>query len=403
MSNQFRANILIVEDETIIAMDIRQHLLQHGYGVTGIADCAKTALESVSTFQPDLVLMDIHLPGETNGIKAAEQIREKFHVPIIFLTSYCESVVFEQAKMTNPLGYIVKPFQPQTLKATIDIALSQYRAEVATQQAIAEAKELNEMKSQFISLVSHEFRNPLSAILMSLELLEHQHSLQLSPEKHHVYIQRARSAVTSMGQLIEEVLAIGELEAGKLQFHPRPFDLVLLCQELVEQFQNESGRNHVLLFNVKEQVVTEDGLFDLDEKLLRHILTNLLSNAVKYSASGSVIQFEISRLEANVVFRIQDQGIGIPLPDQARLFEFFHRGENVKTVRGTGLGLAIAKQCVEAHGGTITFESEVGAGTAFTVTLFHSRWQRSTASYRTNDALKMPIKTPPLSLKMLQI
>ncbi|HAJ64701.1 MAG TPA: hypothetical protein DCP31_40255 [Cyanobacteria bacterium UBA8543] len=108
---------------------------------------------------------------------------------------------------------------------------------------------------------------------------------------------------------------------------------------------------------------------NMDEKLLRQILTNLISNAVKYSPSDSTIKFNLTCLNDKAIFKIQDQGIGIPLEDQTRLFESFHRARNVGTIEGTGLGLAIVKQCVDLHTGEITVESEVGKGTTFTVIL----------------------------------
>jgi signal transduction histidine kinase len=168
-----------------------------------------------------------------------------------------------------------------------------------------------------------------------------------------------------MTGLLNDVLLIGKAEAGKLQFNPTVINLSQFCRELVEEMQLTASDYRIIFRN---QV---DSLTDcmMDEKLLRHILSNLLSNAIKYSPQGSTVSFELVCEQGNAVFRIQDQGIGIPVPDQAQLFNSFHRASNVGTISGTGLGLAIVKKSVDFHGGNITFESEVGEGTAFIVTL----------------------------------
>jgi signal transduction histidine kinase len=368
MSSPPRANILIVEDEPIIAMDIRQQLIASGYTVAGLADRAETALEMVALAQPDLVLMDINLHGEPAGIAAAAQIRETFHLPTVFLTSYSEQHIFEQANATNPFGYLIKPFQPQVMKAAIEIALKQYRAEVTIQDAMDEVNKLSETKSQFVSLVAHEFRNPLSAILLALDLLERQSLPQLQ-EKSLVYVQRARTAAMSMRRLLDEVLVFGEVEHGKLQCHPSPLDVAAFCRDLAEQFQISIAHDHMILCNIQQNIAEGSGLYNLDGNLLSHILTNLLSNAAKYSPKASTIQLSVNRLETDLVFCVQDEGIGIPLENQVRVFDLFYRCSNAKMFKGSGLGLTITKQCVEAHGGTITFHSRVGIGTNFVVTL----------------------------------
>jgi signal transduction histidine kinase len=168
-----------------------------------------------------------------------------------------------------------------------------------------------------------------------------------------------------MTQLLEDVLTIGKAEAGKLKFTPSPMDLVAFCRDLVESLQMSAREQHQINF-----VAVGDGSdAQMDEKLLAHVLTNLLSNAVKYSPDGGMVQFDLICEYSWAIFRIQDSGIGIPPDDLERLFESFRRASNVGAIPGTGLGLAIVKKCVDLHGGQITVESEVGAGTTFTVTL----------------------------------
>lgn len=362
------ANILIVEDEPVIALDIKRRLINQGYGVAAIADSIETALAAAERHCPDLVLMDIHLRGEVDGIVTADRMRTDFRIPVIFLTAHADQATLDHAKASQPFGYIVKPFETHDITSAIEIALSRYQAEVAMQQSMERERELNEMKSRFVAIVSHEFRNPLSSILFSLDLIDRMGD-NLLPEKKQLYIQRARLSVARMKELLEDVLIMGESEAGHLSYNPAPLNLLQFCRDLVDEFQLRVDTKYTIQLSETGEAIDRYRNFYGDEKLLRHILSNLLSNALKYSPKGGEIQLQIIGNEEQIIFRIQDQGIGIPPSDQSRLFESFYRAANVNTIPGTGLGLSIVKQCVEAHNGKITFESTVGVGTTFIVTL----------------------------------
>ena len=237
-------------------------------------------------------------------------------------------------------------------------------AEANILKALAKEKELSELRSGFVSLVSHEFRTPLTTILSSSELLE-RYSSRLSEDKKITHCKRIQIAVARMTQLLDEVLTIGKAEAGKLECHPREMNLVAFCQELVENMQVVTGGKHKLSLTVKGEICP----VKLDEKLLAHIITNLLSNAIKYSPQDSEVQFDLLFTAPSIILSIQDQGIGIPSQEFSKLFESFRRASNVGNIKGTGLGLAILKRCVDLHEGKIDVESEVGKGTTFTITL----------------------------------
>ncbi|NDJ19666.1 hybrid sensor histidine kinase/response regulator [Myxacorys almedinensis] len=373
------ATVLIVEDERIIALDIQTSLQSAGYGVVAIATSATEALESVKGLSPDLVLMDIRIRGDRDGVETAEQIRADYQIPVVYLTAHADENTLQRAKLTEPFGYILKPFEDRELITTIEIALSRHKAEAAIQTALRQEKELNELKTRFVSVVSHEFRNPLNAILFSTELLQ-RYGAQLAIEKREVYLERIQLSVRRMNQLLSDVLTLAETEAGKLDYSPCPLDLLKLCQDLVDEIQpHEQGS--VIQFRHTDYLHpslpwgchladrSPSPLPRLDERLLRHILINLLSNSIKYSTTGEPIVFALSSNDDSVTFRIQDQGIGIPQADHANLFQSFYRASNAKTIPGTGLGLSIVKQCVDLHKGTIAVESAEGEGTLFTVTL----------------------------------
>jgi len=361
-------NVLIVEDEWIIALDIKRHLSKLGYSVVGIANCAEKAMEFFTETRPDLVLMDIYIQGEKNGIEVAELLKQQFPIPIIFLTAHADDSTVKQAAFTRPQGYIIKPFEEQDLSVAIQIALANHQAEQAIHHALANQMRMNELKSQFVSMVSHEFRNPLGSLLLTLGVLEQQGVV--TPEKQLVYVQRAKVVIKEMAKLIDDVLVVGEVEREQFQYQPLPIDVVWFCSHLVEDLQSRPHVENNLELIIEGVNETEHLFYELDAKLLRHILMNLLENAVKYSPAGSSVRFQLQCHLEFVQFRIQDQGIGLTKQDQEKLFTPFHRGSNVGKIHGTGLGLSIVKKCVDAHGGEISVESEVGAGTQFTVTLY---------------------------------
>ncbi|SDN29253.1 ATP-binding protein [Polaromonas sp. JS666] len=251
-----------------------------------------------------------------------------------------------------------------TLIFVVD-ATARLQAELTQRQTLQRQTELNDMKSRFISVASHEFRTPLAFILSSAELLKHYGDRLPEPEKADV-IATIETGVRRMTQMLDRVLLLGKVEAQMLEFQPAQVNLQVLCQDLVEDARiqhSEAGCELALEF----EAWPATGLFD--EKLLRHIFGNLLSNAIKYSQQGGKILFRVSSSEGRVAFEVSDQGIGIPAEELPHLFEWFHRASNVGEIQGTGLGLAIVKNSVDLHGGRIEVASVVGQGTRFTVTI----------------------------------
>ncbi len=358
------AKLLIVEDEEIVAFDIESTLKGLGYAVPAIVSSGEDAIAYAAKIQPDLVLMDIMLKGSMDGIEAANEIRSHFKIPVVYLTAHADLSTLERAKITEPFGYLLKPFEEKELQTVIEIALSRHQAEEKMREALEKEKEISEVKSQFINTASHEFRTPLTTIQFSIALLEH-HCRDVMDDKKSKHFQQIKISLERMTQLVEDVLLIGKDDAGKLEFKPAPLDLAEFCQNLVEELQLNAGNQHIISY-------TSQGKFAnacMDENLLRKILTNLLSNAIKYSPEGGTVFFELSYNNEAVRFRIQDKGLGISLKDQQKLFEPFYRADNASQIKGTGLGLSIVKKCVEVHRGQIVVDSKVGLGTTFTVTL----------------------------------
>ena len=263
-------------------------------------------------------------------------------------------------------GSCIRPNDPEAgvIWTFLDIT-QRKKSEEDTREALQQQRELNELRSRFVAMTSHEFRTPLSSILSAQELLKHYGDRLPESEKSDI-LDSISVGVHRMMRMLDRVLLIGKADAQMLEFLPRPLDLKTLCEELVEEACSQQAPT---LCNVKLQFAggVSQGVYD--EKLLRHIFSNLLSNAIKYSPEGGTVNFDVSVGQGITVFEVSDQGIGIPADEISHLFESFHRASNVGAIQGTGLGLAIVKNAVDVHGGTIEVTSTPGQGTRFTVRL----------------------------------
>lgn len=241
-------------------------------------------------------------------------------------------------------------------------------AEEAMRQALAKEREFSELKSRLLTITSHEFRTPLATIHSSAELLEHYRHLW-SQERQETHLRRIQTSVMHITQLLNDVLVVSQDETGKLEFNPTPINLVEFCCDLLEELQQSDRSQHAIVFSSECQSTRAN----LDAKLLRQILSNLFSNCLKYSPIGSTVRFSLTTSNEQAIFQTQDSGIGIPPSDIEHIFEPFHRASNTANIPGMGLGMSIVKQAVDLHGGEITVESAIGAGTTFTVILPFSR------------------------------
>ncbi|PSB15958.1 hypothetical protein C7B76_12535 [filamentous cyanobacterium CCP2] len=225
-------------------------------------------------------------------------------------------------------------------------------------------REISELKLRLFSLASHEFRTPLSTILLSAQLLE-ESGYDWTPEKKSKNLQRIQSSAIKMNYLLADLLTLSRAEAGKLEFNPEQVNLSTFCHSLLHEVQSSADKASKIIITAQDSY---DDVY-LDPKLVSPILSNLLYNAIKYSPLESTVNFSFSKNGKEVVFLIQDRGIGIHTNEQLKIYEPFYRGTNTEGIEGTGLGLAVAKTCVDLHKGQITFDSKIGIGTIFKVTL----------------------------------
>lgn len=236
--------------------------------------------------------------------------------------------------------------------------------EVAAQREreLAAEREVSALKSRFVTTVSHEFRTPLGITMSAVELLRHYEN-RLPPAEKAQLFDDIHAATRNMAGLMEQVLVLGRVDAGKLAYRPVPLDLDGLARKLADESLSATNRKCPIGWTAENDL---SGAI-ADEALLRHILSNLLSNGVKYSPAGTPVYFSARREGRDVVFTVKDSGIGIPESDLPKLFEAFQRGSNVGEIPGTGLGLVIIKRCVDLNNGSISVKSSPGSGTTFTV------------------------------------
>jgi len=263
-------------------------------------------------------------------------------------------------------GSCIRPNDPDSgvIWTFLDIT-GRKRSEQEIREALEQQKALNELRSRFVAMTSHEFRTPLSAILSAGELLR-DYGDRLPATERTELLDGIAAAVQRMSRMLDRVLLLGRADAQMLEFAPMPLDLVPLARKFID----EARAQHP---DATSEVVTA---FDpalrrgrYDEKLLRHIFGNLLSNALKYSPEGGSVRFALRPLDGGTEFEVADHGIGIPTDEIPHLFGSFHRASNVGDIQGTGLGLAIVKNAVDKHGGRIAVHSAPGEGTRFTVWL----------------------------------
>ncbi|MEG4497735.1 response regulator [Microcoleus sp. F10-C6] len=404
--------ILVVEDEVIVAEDIAGRLKKLGYVVTATVYSGEEAIQKAIENPPDLVLMDIVLKGDMDGVTAAEKIRAHRNVPTVFLTAYADDKTLQRAKLTDPFGYIIKPFQQHDLRVAIEIALHRHEIEtkmreaLKTSEAVRESmEEKSHRQNQYISMAAHELRNPLNAILISAELLKLDRTCS-SDESQVRTLRLVHSATQKMNQLIDDMLFMGRAEAGQLKCNPLPINLVEFCQDLLDQLLLGNEAKHKLTL-IPSDVTSAM----LDRQLLHGILSNLIVNAIKYSPNGGQVTLELECRQAGegdkeaifclspewlfpnskltninsplLIMRIRDEGIGIPETEVGKIFEMFYRCKNTGKIKGNGLGLTIVKKAVELQGGAIACESKIGMGTTFKVALPYVALSSSTQQPKT--------------------
>ncbi|AOW20674.1 PAS domain-containing sensor histidine kinase [Urechidicola croceus] len=235
------------------------------------------------------------------------------------------------------------------------------------EEALNKEKELNELKTKFLSLVSHEFKTPLSGILTSAILLE-KYKLTEHQERRDKHIKTITDKVQYLNNILSDFLSLEKLETGKVNYSFKTFNLSKIVNEVVYNANMLLKEGQKI--NYPENI--EGVSMQFDEKIMELALSNLVHNAIKYSPENSIIDIVIEQDKTTTIFKVKDEGIGIPKNEQKNIFNRYFRAENATLTQGTGIGLNIVKNHIENLGGTIDFESEENKGSIFTITLPNS-------------------------------
>jgi two-component system sensor histidine kinase/response regulator len=387
------ATILIVNHHPLDLEILDRVLSYAGYNVQ-IEVKGINVIQQVRVSNPDLILLDI-TRSDISGFEVCKQIKDDpltKSIPVIFIAASTDTVDKVQWFSMGAVDYITKPFVPEEIlirirthlnirKLSKSLAIQEQKFRQLTeelenkvakqtaelQQALAKERELNQLKSRFISMASHEFRTPLAIISSSSGILQ-KFSDRLSEEKKQHHLETVQKTIKHITNIIDDVLMISRAETDNVKLQLQPLDIIAFCYNLQEEIENSSPQYHInLSLNSDEEIFNSSLIIQADKKLLQQILTNLLTNAIKYSPENHLVEFSLTITNNQLIFQISDSGIGIPEADQMKLFASFHRGSNVGEISGTGLGLSIVKKCVDLYKGEITVDSQLGKGTTFTV------------------------------------
>ncbi|WP_243838206.1 ATP-binding response regulator, partial [Nitratidesulfovibrio liaohensis] len=372
-----RPSVVIVDDEQIVALDIRRTLERLGYAVPAMAADGEEAVRMAGELRPDLVLMDIRLRGPMDGIEAAGRIAGQYGVPVVFLTAFSDAATLERAKACGPFGFLVKPFEERELHSTIEVALLKHRAVRDLDEARRTAENASIAKSAFLAGMSHEIRNSLNGILGMTDLaLE---SAEDEEQRDHL-ITVLESAETLLA-LLNDVLDFSRLEARQIRLVERPFEPAAVVRKVMRSVQSEAARRGLALsWRVAPEIPP---VLAGDQVRLTQVLANLVGNAVKFTHAG-VVSVEVAPVPsppslfeslfppgepggATLLFTVRDTGIGIAEDRLESIFELYAQAsdDTGATYGGSGLGLSICRQLVGMMGGSIWARSTPGVGSSF--------------------------------------
>ena len=360
-----KAKIMIVEDEAIVAREIKAGIENMGYSVASISSRGEEAIEKVQEDRPDLILMDIQLKGQMDGIEAADIIESRFGIPVIFLTAYDDDERLKRAKSTLPYGYVLKPFRDRDLRITIEMGL--YAAEMNAWRIRAEAQARESQKMEAIATlaggVAHEFNNALMGILGNIELLK----MDLPEDERQArYFEAMKDSGHRMSRLTDQLLAYAQ--GGKYQ--PKNMKLDDFVMETLPILQH--GLNSAV--RVETHFSKDISVIKADHTQMQMVLSAILSNSDEAIEHEGLIRIAAENKDLDVdftkqcpglkpgpyvCFTIEDNGKGMDEETRSGIFEPFFTTK----FQGRGMGMAAVYGIVKNHDGWISVDSQLGEGT----------------------------------------
>jgi len=372
-----KANILVVDDTPDNLRLLIDMLAKQGYKIRAASN-GRHALKTAQANPPDLILLDIKMPG-MDGFEVCEQLKTDERtrdIPVIFISAL--DGVFDKVRAFSLGGvdYITKPFQAEEVLARVETHLGLQRLQKELEEKNAELSQLNvelvrasRHKDEFLANMSHELRNPLNVVLGMSEALQDGVYGELNDRVLNS-VHRIEESGRHLLQLITDILDLSKIGAGKLELVIAPVSVKLVCEASLMFIKQLAHKKRIKVVSTCDQNITT---FHADELRIKQVLVNLLSNAVKFTPEGKTVGLEVDgNPEQQVInFTVWDTGIGIAKEDMERLFQPFEQLDRTRSQHheGTGLGLSLVYRLVELHGGSISVESEVDKGSRFTVSL----------------------------------
>lgn len=380
MTDLPRTRLMLVEDERVVAMNLSQRLGMLGYDVHAVASSGAEALERASRAWPDVVLMDIRIDGNIDGIETAEKLNSIRPVPVVYLTAHSDEATLARARGSKPFGYLLKPFSEREMHATIQMALARFEAQetirasrdevrrladeldLRVRERTRELEEILEDHRGFSHAVAHDLRSPLQSISGLALLLLRDRSLGL-PEQAVSRLTRIKETVNHMDRMIAGLLSLSRIT--REPFARRDVDLAHFARETARGLADRDPHR------VVDLVIAPAAMAKADPHAAEVAVENLVQNAWKFTSTRdrARIEFGVRRFPDEDVFHVTDDGVGFDMTVATKLFQPFSRLDNSRGFEGSGIGLATVRRIVERHGGRIWAESAPGRGTTIYFTL----------------------------------
>lgn len=365
-----KGTILIVDDVPT-NLNVLMNLLEtRGYRVL-VATDGESAIEQAEYALPEMILLDVMMPG-IDGFETCRRLKESEKtrdIPVIFMTALTDSVDKVHGFDIGAVDYVTKPLQHDEVIARVNTHLTMHRQKQEIERLLRQERiqyqKLTEIKDHILSTASHDLKNPLTTIMMSVELLHR----YVAPEDTRVHdkLDQIESSATYMRDLISNLLDLARLQTGH-GTQKRETPLNELIESNVNQMSVPAAAKNIAL---QVRRPPRDLMIYCDPFQIGQVFQNLMSNAIKFTASGGTVQVGAAIHEKRVDISVADTGIGIPQQDIPRLFDEFYRvnSQQHRSIAGTGLGLSIVREIVHQHGGKVNVASAVGVGSTFTVSL----------------------------------
>ncbi|ALB45428.2 hybrid sensor histidine kinase/response regulator [Clostridium beijerinckii NRRL B-598] len=368
MSNINSDLILIVDDNPNNIQVVATIISENGYEL-GIAMNAIEAYKFLEENIPELILLDVDMP-EIDGFEVCSTLKKSSKykdIPIIFLTVQDEKDDIVKAFDLGAVDYVTKPFNRKELVSRVRTHISLKKTKDELNKKNLELERTLEMKDEFLSIISHEFRTPLNVISSAIQAMNYICCNELS-DKAKKYLRMIRQNTFRQLRLVNNLLDITRINAGRIKINKKNVDIVFLTKSIIESIYT-----YVALKSIDVTFVSliEKKIIGIDDEKYERILLNLLSNATKFTPEGKPIIVTLSSINDKICVEVKDKGIGIPEDKANIIFERFGQVDSSlsRQAEGAGIGLSLVKKFIEALGGSISVKSELGKGSTFTILL----------------------------------